>query len=129
MNCKTLLTEPVSKIPKLIVAGTRTFNDEELAYGILDEFIKGREVEIVSGMAKGADTIGYHYAIDRHLPKIEFWADWDKHGKKAGYLRNEEMAKYADACLVFWDGKSSGSKHMIGLAKKHNLILKVVEYE
>lgn len=53
-------------------------------------------------------------------------ADWNKYGKSAGYKRNEQMAIYADACLAFWDGKSKGTKHMIGLAKRHNLRLKVV---
>lgn len=55
-------------------------------------------------------------------------ADWDIYGKSAGYIRNAEMAKYADACVVFWDGKSRGTKHMIDLAKKEGIGLKVVNY-
>ena len=58
----------------------------------------------------------------------EFKADWVKYGKAAGPIRNEEMAKYADACIVFWDGKSPGAKSMIALAKKYELKLRVIYY-
>ena len=53
---------------------------------------------------------------------------WDIYGKSAGYKRNEEMAKVADSCVVFWDGKSSGTKHMIDLVKKFNLKLRVINF-
>ncbi len=66
--------------------------------------------------------------IKNNIKIIEFPADWEKFGKKAGYIRNEEMAKYSDSCIVFWDGKSKGTKHMIELAKKYNLNLKIVKY-
>jgi len=45
-----------------------------------------------------------------------------------GYVRNTQMAKYADACVVFWDGESRGTKHMIDLAKKHKLQLRIIKY-
>lgn len=57
-----------------------------------------------------------------------FKADWDKHGKAAGFKRNTEMAKYADALIAFWDGKSKGTKHMIDTAKSHNLKVRVIAY-
>jgi hypothetical protein len=120
----------IKRVFRLIVAGGRDFNDAEL----LDEWVsraipRMTKPEIVCGMANGADTLGEVWALDRgHWVKY-FPAYWDKHGKKAGYLRNEEMAKYADALLAFWDGKSKGTKHMIDLAKKHNLKVKVVRYE
>jgi hypothetical protein len=53
---------------------------------------------------------------------------WDLFGKKAGYMRNEEMAKVADAAIIFWDGKSKGSKHMIDISKKYNLKLRIVMF-
>ena len=55
-------------------------------------------------------------------------ADWNKHGKSAGYRRNEEMAKVADACICFWDGVSKGTMHMINLAKEYGLETEVIEY-
>ena len=52
--------------------------------------------------------------------------EWDKYGKSAGYRRNVQMAEYADSCVVFWDGKSRGTKHMIDIAEKRNLNLRKV---
>ena len=123
---------------KIIIAGGRYFNDYLLLENKLDYFIFGdtdrddpkfESYEIVSGTAKGADQFGERYAISRLFTIKRFPADWDTHGKSAGYKRNEEMAKYADACVVFWDGKSKGTKHMIDLAKKYNLKLRIVRYE
>lgn len=64
----------------------------------------------------------------RGLPVDEFRADWDTHGKSAGYKRNSQMADHADMLIAFWDGKSKGTKHMIDLARAKKLIVKVVKY-
>lgn len=114
---------------KIIVAGSRSFSDYELLKEKLDELIRGRKnTEIVSGTAKGADLLGEKYARERGFEIKRFPADWDKFGKKAGYLRNEQMAKYANACVCFWDGNSRGTKSMIDLAEKHNLKTFVIRY-
>lgn len=114
---------------KIIVAGSRSFSDYEMLKEKLDELIKGRKnTEIVSGTAKGADLLGEKYARERGFEIKRFPADWDKFGKKAGYLRNEQMAKYANACVCFWDGNSRGTKSMIDLAEKHNLKTFVIRY-
>ena len=114
---------------KLIVAGSRDFNDYELLKSKLDK-VKAvyRVFEIVSGKARGADSLGERYALENSLPIAEFPADWDTHGKSAGYRRNAEMADYADGCVVFWDGESKGTKHMIDLAKEKGIQLAVVNY-
>ena len=114
---------------KVIVAGTRTFDDYELLKSKLDFFLKNQtDVEIVSGTARGADALGERYAAERGLAVKQFPADWDRYGRSAGYRRNAEMAEYADAAVVFWDGKSKGSKHMIDLAKEKGLPVRVVLY-
>jgi hypothetical protein len=116
---------------KVIVAGSRGFNDYDLLKAKLDiilSSIQEDEIEIVSGTAYGADQLGECYAVEKGLKVKRFPADWDKHGKRAGYLRNEEMAKYADALVAFWDERSSGTKHMIDLARKHNLLVRVIKY-
>ena len=51
----------------------------------------------------------------------EFPAKWGQYGKRAGYLRNEEMANYATHCICFWDGESKGTKHMIDIAEREKL--------
>ena len=115
---------------KVIVAGSRTFNDYLLLEKKLDKILANRlpNVEIVSGTANGADKQGELYASKNKLPIKRFPADWNTHGKKAGYLRNLEMAKYADACIVFWNGTSKGAKHMIDIANKYNLPLRIIRY-
>jgi hypothetical protein len=113
---------------RLIVAGGRNFNDYELLRSKLDFFLKQtNDTEIVSGKAKGADSLGERYANEHSLPVKDFPANWSL-GKSAGYIRNEEMAKYATHCVCFWDGISKGTKHMIDLAKKYKLKLRVVRY-
>ncbi len=52
---------------------------------------------------------------------VKFPADWDKHGKAAGPIRNKQMAEYADALLLIWDGNSRGSMNMKKEAEKANL--------
>lgn len=117
---------------KVIIAGGRYFNDAGLMKlkcdKILAPYLTDPDLEIVSGKARGADSLGEAYAKDNNIKIAEFPADWDKHGKAAGYIRNEEMAKYADALIAFWDGKSRGTKHMIDLAKKHRLKVRVIKY-
>ena len=99
---------------KVIVAGTRYFNNYDLMCKNLDYFLCNLEdIEIVSGTARGADALGEQYANEHNLPIKQFPADWDKYGKRAGYLRNNQMADYADYLVAFWDGKSPGTKHMI----------------
>ncbi len=112
---------------KIIIAGGRTFDDYDLLCQICDKTLSLQsEIEIVSGTANGADKLGEKYASEKGYPIKQFPADWDKYGKSAGYKRNEEMAKYADALIAFWDGKSRGTKHMINLAKRYELKVKIV---
>lgn len=114
---------------KVIVAGGRDFADYDLLKSKLDNLLVDRHpVEIVSGTARGADKLGEFYAKRTQLALALFPADWDLYGKSAGYRRNEEMADYADALVAFWDGKSRGTKHMIDLANKSGIQVRVVNY-
>ena len=118
---------------KVIIAGTRDFNDYAFLKKNVDYFLQGinpnnEEIEIVSGNARGADKLGERYAKEHNLPVKLFPANWDKYGKRAGYLRNQEMANYADMLIAFWDEKSKGTKHMIDIAKKQDLTVIVVGY-
>jgi hypothetical protein len=76
---------------------------------------------VVSGCARGVDRNGEAYAAKHGIPVALFPADWANLGKKAGMVRNCEMADYADALIAIWDGKSSGTKHMIDTAKSKGL--------
>lgn len=117
---------------KVIVAGSRTFDDYELLKAELNILIAPNVftmgIEIVSGTANGADKLGERYASEYNFGVKRFPAEWNKYGKQAGYLRNKQMAEYATHCVCFWDGKSRGTKMMIDLAKGHNLNLHVINF-
>lgn len=83
---------------------------------------------IISGRARGADRLGELYAGTRGWPVERYAAKWGEHGLNAGRIRNVEMAKIADACVVLWDGVSRGSNHMIETAKKFKLKLYVHQF-
>ena len=102
---------------KLIVAGGRDFTDQRLLERNILELANGiyadKALSLVSGMAQGADQMAYLFACKHNVVVYQFPADWDRYGKRAGYLRNETMAKFADGLLAFWDGQSKGTRHMI----------------
>ena len=119
-------------IYKIIIAGGRDFMDynllKEKANKILQEKKVTHNIVIISGCARGADTLGLRYASENAFDVEEYPADWNKYGKKAGYVRNVEMAENADALIAFWDGKSKGTKHMIDIATERNLPIRVIRY-
>ncbi|BBW98885.1 DUF2493 domain-containing protein [Geobacillus subterraneus] len=116
---------------KVIVAGSRSFSDYRMMEQALLYYLSRCDlslVEIVSGTARGADQLGERFAQEHGCAIKRFPADWARYGKRAGLIRNEEMAKYADACVCFWDGKSRGTKHMIDVAREYRLWLRVVRF-
>lgn len=130
---------------KVIIAGSRHLNPLKFfsaqrrgeathkLYQIISKHLAHLEselgspvTEIVSGKAAGIDTVGEAWAISNNIRVAEFLAEWDL-GKHAGMLRNAQMAEYADAALVIWDGKSKGSADM--LKQMHRLAKPVAIYE
>lgn len=116
---------------KLIIAGSRDIEDYALVRSLVMKsgFWKkyGRSIEVVCGMARGIDRVGLDFAKKNNLQWHEMPADWDKHGKAAGHIRNSEMADVADGLLAVWDGKSPGTKGMIDIARKKGLEVKAYE--
>lgn len=113
---------------KYIIAGGRNFRNFELLWNECEKIITNDpEVEVVSGTANGADKLGEHYAKLKGYSVKQFPADWSL-GKSAGYLRNADMAEYADVLIAFWDGESRGTQHMINLAKDKELKVHVIYY-
>lgn len=105
---------------KTIIAGSREITD----YAVLLQAIKGCPfpiTSVVSGCARGVDTLGEQYAQENNLKLYKFPADWSTYGKRAGYIRNAEMADNAEALLAVWDGNSRGTKHMINTAIQKGL--------
>ena len=125
---------------RIIIAGSRDFNNYEFLKRKVLNIVKNDNrlkeyVKIISGCARGADTLGEQFAKEYNLEIKRFPANWDNFGKRAGYVRNAEMAKFAikdnnDGMLIaFWDGQSRGTKHMIDLAKRYGLEVHVVNYK
>jgi YspA, cpYpsA-related SLOG family len=115
---------------RYIIAGGRDFDNYSLLKKTCDEHIVDKSnVEVVCGMARGADLLGKRWADENNVSVVKFPADWNKHGKSAGYIRNAEMGEYGTHLIAFWDGISKGTKHMINMAKKKNLQVIVVMYK
>ena len=114
---------------RTIIAGSRCVTN----YNIIKTAIR-KAVEygikpscIISGGARGPDKLGERFAQEFGFPLEIFYADWDQFGKRAGYLRNEEMSRNADALIAIYDGTSKGTKHMIDIAKRDGLYVFVYE--
>lgn len=121
---------------RIIVAGGVHFNDYKALENTLDEFFKcvsKDEIEIISGHARGADSLGERYAQEHDIKCTVFPADWKKYGRAAGPIRNKKMLEYAmeqQAGLVaFWNGESKGTKNMISIAEKAGIEVKIVHYQ
>jgi len=114
---------------RVIVAGSRSFNDYAVLRMACDKLLARKKhthtIVIISGMAKGADTIGEQYAHERGYTVERFPADWQQYGKAAGPIRNRQMVDNADALIVFWDGQSAGTRNMIMMAKKKGLAVRI----
>jgi hypothetical protein len=112
---------------KIGVIGSRSFNDYELLKRTLDEY-KGKVWVIVSGGAKGADSLGEKWANDNNIKTCIYKPDWDTHGKRAGFIRNKDIVEDSDIIIAFWDSLSRGTEHSINLAKKMDKEVRIVYF-
>lgn len=123
---------------RVIIAGSRDFNNYELLEKHLNKFVKehpNNKITIISGAARGTDQLGERYAREKCILLKRFPANWEQFGKRAGYIRNIQMLDYIDAStcdsyvFTFWDGKSKGTKQMIDSAKKRNIPYQIVAFQ
>lgn len=118
---------------RVIVAGSRYYDDKEVLYSILDKVVAelGDNIEILSGNCRGADRLGEQYAVEHGITVKKFPAHWMRYGNRAGYIRNKAMAEYAGEengyLVAFLLGESKGTKMMIDLAKKHGLKICIIK--
>jgi hypothetical protein len=114
---------------KIIIAGGRDVTEYHI---MLDAIVKSgfwklhkNNIEVVSGMARGADTLGVEFAKRNGLVLHEFHADWEGIGRSAGHRRNAQMGQFAKAhngkLLALWDGVSPGTAGMLAWARQHCL--------
>lgn len=105
---------------RTIIAGSRHCTDEAAVLAAA-EAAPWEITEVVCGGAPGVDSIGAKLARERNIPVTMFPADWNKHGRAAGPIRNRQMADYAQALVAVWDGLSPGTKNMIHEAQSRGL--------
>ena len=105
---------------KTIIAGSRTIED----YATVEAAIAASGftiTQVVSGCARGVDRLGEQWGYAHNALIARFPADWKRYEKRAGIIRNKEMAAYADALVAVWDGQSTGTAHMIRMARARGL--------
>lgn len=123
--------QSVKKDFRLVVAGTRYFNNYNLVSDTLDKYLADKidkyNVTILCGDACGADAMGLAYASKHGLKVEHFPANWNKYDSAAGPISNKKMAERADAVIVFWDGRSSGTADMIQCAKAANIPCEIIK--
>ena len=110
------------KIVKLAIIGSRNLNVENIG-----DYIPSWVSEIVSGGAKGIDTLAADYARGKGIALTEFLPDYARYGKGAPIVRNKQIAEYADEVLAFWDGKSKGTLSVIKYCEKIGKRCRVIE--
>ena len=97
---------------KLIIAGSRTFTDYQLLCHTLSPQ-RHHISEVLHGGARGADQLGFSWAVRHHVRSRCFAADWERFGKSAGVRRNHQMAQAGDMLVAFHVNHSPGTAHMI----------------
>lgn len=101
---------------KIAIVGSREYSKMK----DVSDFVYSlpRDTTIVSGGARGVDQAAERAARRRGMNVKIFLANWDKFGRKAGYLRNVEIVEASDRVVAFWDGFSNGTKHTINIARE-----------
>lgn len=109
---------------KLMIAGSRTIENIDISPYISDD----TEL-IISGGAKGVDALAEQYADKHRISKLILRPKYKLYRRRAPLIRNDEMVDMCDKVLVFWDGKSKGTKHTIDYAKKTGKPLELIKID
>ena len=117
---------------KVGIVGSRSITSSEYVFSVLDFYLarllEENEVVIVSGGAVGIDSLGAQWAELRKLKTEIYLPDWQTHGKKAGFLRNQQIIDNSDYLIAITTG-SNGTADSIKRAVKKNIPIKIVQYE
>lgn len=115
---------------KIIIAGSRCITDRLPVLIAFRRYRRKRSAitAIISGTAKGPDRHGEWIAERDGIEVIRMPADWNgPHGKRAGFVRNQDMANIADGAVIVWDGVSSGTRSMIAICRRMRLDYEVYD--
>jgi YspA, cpYpsA-related SLOG family len=111
---------------KLIIAGSRTFTDYALLASVLGPH-RHQISAVIHGGARGADRLGFRWAVRHHVRSRCFAADWERFGKSAGVRRNHQMAQAGDMLVAFHVNNSPGTAHMIACMRQLGKPVVVIE--
>lgn len=109
---------------KLLIAGSRDIDDFEL-----DEYIPGEVDLIITGGARGIDSLAEEYADKKKISKLILRPDYKRYGKAAPIIRNKTMIEIADTVIIVWNGRSTGTKFTVDYAKKLNKNVVLIKVE
>lgn len=118
------MTEFVYEEVKILVCGGRDFDDytmmdlwlTKLQKSILEKMVNKPKWVLIHGGARGADTLAHKWAQANKVEDINvFKADWNTHGKAAGFLRNEEMLNEDPDHVIGFEG-GNGTRHMLAIS-------------
>jgi hypothetical protein len=113
---------------RVLVCGSRSWRDKEAIARRLKSL--PADAMIVTGGALGADQLADDVARDLGLERVIIPANWNRHGRQAGILRNLRMLDTRpELVLAFWNGDSPGTKHTIGEARKRGIRVEVIQVE
>ena len=101
---------------RILVTGGREFNNYSALALALTNL---NPIEIIHGAAKGADTFAQKYALAHSITESKHPAQWEKHGKQAGFIRNEQMLLNSSPDIVLAFPGNTGTEHMKNIAHKH----------
>ena len=117
---------------KVGIVGSRSITFSEYVFSVLDFYLsrllEENEVVIVSGGAVGIDSLGAQWAELRKLKTEIYLPDWQTHGKKAGFLRNQQIIDNSDYLIAITTG-SNGTADSIKRAVKKNIPIKIIKYD
>lgn len=117
---------------KVAIVGSRTVHDFNLLeyYGLGAIETMGFRIEditeIISGGAEGVDYLAKLLSGKLRITCTEFFAQWEKYGKLAGFKRNQLIVDDCDCAIVVWDGQSNGTRDTIAKlidAKKPHVVI------
>lgn len=114
---------------RIAIVGSREYKDLDNVKLVINDMAPFKPV-IISGGARGVDREATKQAQIIGLKTSIYWADWEIHGKAAGFIRNQLIVDNSDACIAFWDGKSKGTLDTVRKmekAKKPVLIIKDID--
>ena len=111
---------------RLGVIGSRSFSGYAFFCSHLSKF-KHDDLTIVSGGARGTDSLAQTYAKHNGLKILIVYPNWHKHERSAGFIRNQEVVNESTELITFWNGISPGTKNVIDIANRQKKKVTIIQ--